>query len=524
MRWLCALLVAACGSSSAPATPDAHVADLTTVRILAFNDFHGALAASSTIAPPAPGAAALAGAIAARRNANTLVVSAGDLIGASPLISGLYHDEPTIDAMNLIRLDYNGVGNHEFDEGTAELERMQHGGCHPTDGCAPGGAFTGATFQFLAANVTDGSGATIFPGFMVRDIDGARIAIVGETLRDTPGATLASEIPELMFADEADTVRALVPAIEAAGAKIIVVLVHQGGSQAGGINDCLGLTGAIGDIADRMPDAVVLVLSAHTHHTYNCQRGTRTVTSAGANGAYLTVADLQIDRTTQTVASMTVENVAVGTDPPDSAVADLVATWDQTVAPLRDRVVATITADIANNASLAGELPTGDVVADAMRAGTGAPLALMNSGGLRAPLTFARSGNETADGQVTYGEAFALQPFANVVSTVTLSGADLVATLDAAARSGNPLQVSGFTYTWHPTLTPEVTAADVLIGGQPVGATDQLHVAVNSIVLASLPTATDLHDVGIDLDLLVAYLGAASPLAPPAPGRIAIGL
>ncbi len=299
--------------------------------------------------------------------------------------------------MNLIGIDYNGVGNHEFDKGTAELLRMQAGGCNPVDGCTPGMPFDGAHFQFLAANVTDTTTqTTIFPGFEVRDVGGARIAIIGETLEDTPSVTLASAIPELAFGDEVDTVNALVPMIEDAGAKIIVLLDHQGGSQGGGPNDCLALSGPIGDIADRLPDSVVLVLSAHTHKTYNCQRGTKLLTSAGANGAFVTVADLQIDVTTQTVVSATVENMAVGSDAPDPDVAALVAQYDQLVAPLRDRVIATITADIADTGSLAGELPIGDVVADAMLAGgstAGGQAALMNPGGLRAPLTFARLGH-----------------------------------------------------------------------------------------------------------------------------------
>ncbi|MCX5743647.1 MAG: 5'-nucleotidase C-terminal domain-containing protein [Proteobacteria bacterium] len=413
-------VVAAC--SKAPVAPDAvPTADApatVSIDILAFNDFHGAL-------EPSPvgtgGAAFLAAKVASLRTPNTLVLAAGDMIGASPLVSGLFHDEPTIDVMNAIGLDYAAVGNHEFDEGTAELLRMQHGGCHPVDGCAPGTTFTGATFGYLAANVVDTTtGHTVLPAYAIREIAGVKLAIVGMTLVGTPATTLASGISELTFADEVDTMTALLPELRAAGANIVVLALHQGGGQLGDPDQCVSPGGPVFDIADRLDPAVAVVLAGHSHTTFNCTRGGgRLVTSAGVNGQFLTHVTLEIDVATQAVVSATAHNVPITDDvAPDPVVAGIVTQYHDLAAPIGDRVIGTITADLAGG-SAAGELVMGDVIADAMLDGTTAQVAVMNRGGVRAPLLFARSGNEPVDGQVTYAEAFKVQPFNNLVETVT---------------------------------------------------------------------------------------------------------
>jgi 5'-nucleotidase len=428
--------------------------------------------------------------------------------------------------MNTIGLDFNGVGNHEFDEGTMELMRMRNGGCHPVDGCQLGSTFMGSQFEFLAANVTVAvTGQPILPAFEVRDVGGAKIAIVGLTLRDTPATTVASLIPELAFADEVASVRALEPAIQAAGAKSIVVLAHVSGGIPALPPTCGSLTGPIVDLADRLPDSVVMVQGAHSHAVYNCKRGTKLVTSAGSSGALVTVADFQIDLANQTVVSSSAENVTVGADPPDPAVQALLDRYDRLVAPLRDRVIGTITTDIVAAAPATGEQPMGDVIADAMLAGSrsaGAMAALMNPGGVRASLAFARSGAETADGQVTYGEAFAVQPFSNTVTTLTATGTEVAAALSAGVARGKPFQVSGLTYTWQLTTPPRVDVADVTIAGSPIVATATYRITVNSIGDADFPAATDRIGLGVDLDLLISYLTANSPLSPPPGGRISL--
>jgi 5'-nucleotidase len=530
MRTLwCACVVAACGSGS-HATIDAPDAPGTaSVRLIGFNDFHGALEPGTG----APGVAALAAEIASRRTPNTVIVSAGDLIGGSPLVSGLFHDEPTIDVMNAIGLDYNAVGNHEFDEGNTELQRMQHGGCHPVDGCGDGVSFAGASFHFLAANVRDQSGQTIFPAYEIRDVGGAKIAFVGMTLKGTPMATLASGITELSFADEVATMNALVPEIHAAGAQLIVLLIHQGYDLGSPLGGCASLSGALVDLVPQLDSSVIWVASAHSHKLYDCMIGGRPVTQADAHGDALTVVDLVVDVPTQTVTSIVATNVIVDAAASDPGIAALVGQWVQRAAPVGDRVVGTITADMTNSPNASGEVELGDVIADAMLAATsagGAQVSLMNPGGIRDSFAFAKTGPETVDGQVRYREAFSVQPFSNNVFTVTLSGTDLAAALDTGAKGTGaavPLQVAGLTYTWHPAAAPgsHVTVADVMVGGSPLVATASYRVTVNSIVgdpvnTPSMANATNPVGYGVDLDLLTAYIAAQSPLAPPVLNRI----
>ncbi len=531
--------VAACGGGAG--TPDADVPDAhaapdaaapAAVRLLAFNDFHGALT-PPTQSPGLGGAAHLAATIDALRTDHTLVVSAGDLIGGSPLESALFHDEPTIDVMNAIGLDYTAVGNHELDEGAAELLRMQHGGCHPVDGCSPIGTFGGADFPFLAANTEiEATGAPILPGYALREIDGVTVAIVGMTLEATRGETLSEAIPELTFGDEVETMTTLAPQLEAEGADVIVLLLHEGATQAGGADACVNLVGPLVGIAEGLAGVVPVIVSGHSHAAFVCDVDGVTVTAAGARGIFVTSIDLVIDRAGGGVVDVVADNHEVTDAASDAEVAAVVAAYDEVVAPVRDAVIGTITADIPSASSVAGESPAGSVVADAMLAATAAPavaaadLALMNRGGIRASFLHARGGAETADGQVTYGEAFAVQPFGNQVRTVTLAGADLVAALDQWSASG-PLQVAGMTYTWHASAAPgaRVTAADVLVGGVAVDPEASYRVTVNSIVgdpwnTPVMANATEPVAAGVDLALLEAYFAAASPVGPPPAGRI----
>ena len=264
------------------------------VQLLALNDFHG------NLDPPSGdtgGVEYLATHVdrLRRGNPNTLVVSAGDLIGASPLVSALFHDEPTVEAMNRLGLDLNAVGNHEFDDGQHELRRTQWGGCHPVDGCQDGTPFLGADFRFLAANVTRRSGRTLFAPYALRSFAGERIAVVGMTLEATPSIVSPSGIAGLTFRDEADTVNALVPRLRARGAETVIVLVHEGGVTSGGPNECPNVSGPIVDVVERTSDEVDLFVTGHTHRAYSCLIDGRPVTSAGSFGRLLTRIDLTID-------------------------------------------------------------------------------------------------------------------------------------------------------------------------------------------------------------------------------------
>ncbi len=513
------------------------------LRVLAINDLHGHLRPAATVTladggvTPSGGAPLLAAHVAALRAEarNTLFVSAGDLIGGSPLLSGLFHDEPTIEAMNAMGLDFNGVGNHEFDEGLAELRRMQSGGCHPVDGCRGGAPFTGARFQFLAANVTEtATMSTIFPRYAIREVEGVRVAVVGMTLQGTPAVVPAAGVAGLAFASEVATVNALVPELRRAGAETIVVLVHQGGevsATSSPFDGCDGLTGPIVDIAAMLDPAVDVIASAHTHQPYICRIAGRLVTSAGSYGRLITVIDLAIDRATGDVRSSRAVNRPVwNTVPPDPSLEALVARYEALAGPLENQVIGTITADLNRATSPGGQSTLGSVVADAQLEATraaGAVVAFQHNGGLRADLRYARFGAESADGQVTYGEAYGVQPFGNLLLTATLTGAQLLSALERQFQPGRSvMQVSqGTSYAWSASrpVGSRVDPAGVMIDGRPLDLAASYRVTFNEALVPLVPefaAGTDRVTGAMDLDALRAWFAAHSPTSPPALTRI----
>ena len=417
------------------------------VQLLGLNDFHGHLESTTpgTIAPdpasprvPAGGAEYLATHLRAKEaeNKNTLIVSAGDLIGASPLLSALFHDEPTIEAMNQIGLDLNAVGNHEFDEGADELRRMQRGGCHPVDGCQDGTGFAGADFRFLAANVVrETSGRTLFRPYSIKRFKGVKVGFIGMTLEGTPDIVSPAGVAGLDFLDEAETANRYARELRRRhGVRAVVVLLHQGGIQSspGGINDCNGISGEIVDIVERTTQRVDLFITGHTHSAYNCEIDGRPVTSASSFGRLFTDIDVTLNRRSRDVVRVTANNQIVTQNVFKAAdVSDLIARYTTIAAPLRDRVIGRITADITRTPDDSGENAAGNLIADAQLAATAAPdtgaavAAFMNPGGVRSDFTFAQSGAE-GDGNVTYGEAFTVQPFGNSLVTLTLSGAQVL--------------------------------------------------------------------------------------------------
>ena len=519
-----------------------------SLQILAINDFHGNIDTLSTVnGVPAGGAEYLATNFRTleAQNPNTVIVSAGDLIGASPLISALFHDEPTIEAAGLFGLDINAVGNHEFDDGAAELLRMQYGGCHPVDGCQDGDPFGGAQFQFLAANVLDNaSGATLFPAFKVMEFQGVRVAFIGLTLEGTPTIVTPTGVAGLTFRDEADTINALVAELRRANIESIVVLIHEGGVQVGsgiGPNTCVGISGPIVDIVNRTDPAVDLFITGHTHQNYNCRIGGRPVTSTNAFGRFFTKIDIELNRVTKDMTVLAVDNRlndrAVGAAPD---LTTLVTKYRTLVAPLANRVIGSITADILRAANAAGESALGDVIADSQLAATapaalgGAVIAFMNPGGIRADLTFAQVSGGEAPGKVTYGEAFTVQPFGNSLVTLDLTGAQIDTLLEQQFNNPSPgqnriLQVSnGFSYAWSASAPAgsRVDPASIMLNGVPLNPAAVYRVTVNSFLadggdnFTVLIQGTNRVGGAQDLDALSAYFAANVPVAPGPMNRI----
>ena len=505
MRFTAALLFTAVALAACTTTPP-RATQPVNVKILAINDFHGNLKpprggvrikdpadASKTIDVPAGGSEHLATAVAQLRakNPNHIFVAAGDLIGASPLLSALFHDEPTIESLGLMGLEVTAVGNHEFDKGAAELLRMQNGGCRPGEGCKGPQPFKGASFKYLAASTFDTrSGQTILPAYHVKLFEGIPVAFIGLTLKDTPNIVVPSGVAGLRFDDEAETVNRLVPELKRQGIEAIVVLIHEGGFPTGDYNDCPGISGAIVDIVKKLDKAVDLVVSGHTHRAYNCRIDGRLVTSADKYGTIVSEIDIVLDPKSGDVSSARADNLIVRTDRfnKDAAQTQLIAVYEQLAAPLAKRVVGSIAAPLTRDESPAGETPVGQVVADAQLAATrtaadgGAQIALMNPGGLRANLTAG------SDGAVRYEDLFAVQPFYNNLVTLTLTGAQVVQVLEQQWLSQprpRILQVSrGFGYIWDNAKAngQRVVPGSVMLDGKALDTAANYRVTVNSFL------------------------------------------
>jgi 5'-nucleotidase len=515
------------------------------LKILAINDFHGNIATSSDDFGGTGRADFLAANIrGAKAGAeHSIFVSAGDLIGASPLISGLFHDEPTIEAMNLLGLEINAVGNHEFDEGLDELRRMQFGGRHPEDGDLEGTPFTGADFEFLAANVVvHGTGETIFPPYTIRSFGGVRVAFIGLTLEGTPAIVTAAGVAGLTFNDEVETINALVHTLQDDNVEALVVLLHEGGFTDGGPNDCgTSRAGPIFEVVPLLDDAVDLVIAGHTNAEFVCEIDGKWVTMADNRGRLFTAIDVSLNRVTRDMTVIAINNVPNQQEGviPDPVVTALIDRYDALAAPVANSVIGTVTADMHRIRNAAGESALGDVIADAQLAATSsvgrgeAVVAFTHSGGIRDDLDFLAGGPEM-DGEVTYGEGFSVHPFGNNLVTMDLTG-DQIHTLLEQQWEGQPaphfLQVSvGFSYAWSASAPDgeKVDPNSIMINGAPVLPLTSYRVTVPSILadggvnFAVLAQGTDRLDGAVELDALAAYFASNSPVSPGRQDRITV--
>lgn len=538
------------------------------VQILAINDFHGNLEPprrsvqalgpdGTTVQVPAGGVAHLAAAAKARRaeSALSVTVSAGDMIGASPLVSALFLDEPTIEAMEEVGVEYNAVGNHEFDKGSAELKRMQSGGCERYTSRQPCRVepFDGADFKFLAANVLTQGGGTLFPGTAIKDFGPVQLGFIGMTLKETATLVTPAGVAGLSFADEASTANAAVPVLRAAGADAIVVLLHQGGRTTGGYDDksCPGFSGDLLPILNRLDARIDVVVSGHTHAAYICEiprPGARPllVTSAGLYGTLLT--DIRLTFSPQgALTAHRGDNLIVqgeGYTAGDATVAAVpsfpVYAADAATKALVDRYVAASAAEAARvSGHLSGpatkaltedrEQTAGNLIADAQLAASrakGAQIAFINSGGVRADLVPA------PDGSVNYGQLFAMQPFGNSLVVKTLTGAQLKALLEQQFASGsntaeepNMLAPSiGFVFAYDLSRPAGQRIVDMRLNGKSVDPAAAYRISVNNFMASGgdnftvLAQGGNATDAGLDLDALESFLKAGATV--PATGRI----
>ncbi|MBI5103447.1 MAG: 5'-nucleotidase C-terminal domain-containing protein, partial [Solirubrobacterales bacterium] len=401
----------------------------------------------------------------------------------------------------------------------------------------------GADFKYLSANVKlkepTPYRSTFFDATKIKSFAGGRVGFIGLTLEDTPTIVSASGIRDVEFRDEAETINHLVGYLHSKGVKTIVVLIHEGGLPTGTYNECPGISGPIVDIVKNTDPEVDLFITGHTHQAYNCLIDGRPVTSASSNGRLITDVDMTIDKRTQQPTKIAVNNKIVTRDvPKDAGETNLIAKYQTFAAPIANRVVGSNTADITRTPSAAGEQPLGDVIADSQLASTagpaGAQIAFMNPGGIRADLTYASSPAGEGDGIITYGEVFTIQPFGNVLTTLTLTGAQIEQVLEqqwggSQPAEGRILQVSkGFTYTWDASKAPgdRIDPASIKLDGTTVDPGASYRVTVNNFLadggdnFTALKAGTDRQGGQVDVDAFEAYIKAHSPISPPPLDRI----
>ncbi len=568
-----ALVLSACATvPDSPATSGP-----VTVRIVGLNDFHGNLeplnrpirlveTGGQEKRVYAAGAAYLASAVEQTRTQSeySLVIAAGDLIGGSPLVSSIFLDEPAIGAMNRLGLDFNAVGNHEFDRGWKELKRIQQGGCEKNtlrEPCVVENPYPGADFQFLAANVKMPDGTTLFPAYGIKrfgaeENGGANevsVGVIGLTLEDTPTLVTPSGVAGLTFAPEAATINALIPELEKAGVDAIVVSVHQGLYTEVGYNDksCGGVSGPLVEILKQVDPRVDLVISGHTHRAYVCDFSTIDpergflVTSAGYGGSMLTDIALTIDPALGEVIAAKADNIvvqSVGTDrdgnparpdpahtqyEPDPEIAAYVARYVAASKEAAERPVGRISGEARDPGPATEETPLGNLIADAQLHGTreaGAQMAFMNNSGIRTGLAPA------ADGSISYGDIYAVQPFGNTLVTMTLTGTQLLALLEQQFDDEGFVQTfspsQGFALAYDMSRPVGSRVVSVALDGQPIDTDASYRVTMNSFLAAGgdsftvFTAGTDVVTGPLDLDAMEEYLRAVPIRQLPSVGRV----
>jgi 5'-nucleotidase len=490
------------GCATRPAAP-------LELNLVALNDFHGNLeagkfsytgaAGNQRATIQAGGIDTIAAALQAWRieDKDLMLVGAGDLIGASPALSSMWADEPSITAMNMLGMRASAVGNHEFDGGRAELLRQQNGGCsstRPDKACKLAADFSGARFTYLAANVIDSAtGKPFLPAYRIEQAKGVKVGFIGAVLKDTPSVVMASGIAGLTFIDEADAINKTLAEVKAQGATVFVVLIHEGGHTSEPFDqpDCSQLKGPIVGIVRKLDPAIRLVISGHTHTGFQCKVDGRVVTQAEMGGHVLSRIKLHIDPATHALRDIAVRNVAMkpGEYPAHTAVAAyLQSVKARSEAALARPIARVAVRSVSRKATAAGESPLGDLIADAVLAATqaqGTQIAFMNSGGMRKDL-------DVAENMVAaYGQVQIVLPFSNTLVVMDMTGAQIRGLLEQQWARPDPdaghsvLQVShGFSYRWNEALPKgqRVVAGSIKLNGTPIDDAASYRVAANNFL------------------------------------------
>ena len=468
----------------------------TVIDVLTFNDFHGRIEAGtpSATAPYSAGAAVLSGLAKQMRaaNPNTIVASAGDNVGASTFTSFVANDQPTIDALNAVGVDVSTLGNHEFDQGRTDVDTR----------LVPKFAF-----PLISANIIDkNTGPYAYNPHFIKTLDGVRVAFVGAITQDMPGLVSPTGITTLQFDDIATGVNKVATDLRDGNAAngeadVVILLVHEGSSDASDAS-VLGNT-AFGNIVTKTADHVDAIVSGHTHQAYNKSFTTASgkvvpVIESAKYGEMYGHLTITADSATHQLVSIAseVKNLpgAAAADPAVQAIVDSAVTNS---AALGAKSLGSITADLrralqsdGKTENRGGESTMSNLLADVNLWATsslGSQVALQNPGGVRADILYASGGAADPEGNVTYKEAATVQPFANTLVTLDLTGAQLKQVLEeqwqpaGLSRPMLKLGVSkGFQYTYDPGA-----AAGSHINGTSFATGETVTVKVSSMLFSN---------------------------------------
>lgn len=494
------------GTSVSAAPPDHGKAKkkYISVQLLGVNDFHGQLDVYGTVGGKKVGGAEYLASYLKKyeqENRNTLLVHAGDMVGASAPVSSLLQDEPTIEFLNMVGFDVGTVGNHEFDEGVDELNRLLYGGEHETTGY-----FEGADFPYIAANVVDKeTGEPILPPYTIERVNGMPIGFIGVVTTETKNMVLPSGIESVEFTDEVEAINKAAQELKQKGVKSIVVLAHNPVSSN---QDGSNPTGDVVEIAHSVDDEIDVIYGAHNHGYANTTIDGKLIVQSYSNGTAFSDIDLMIDPKTKDIVKKEAEIVTTYHEgvQPDAEVKAMVDSYSEQIAPLVNEVIGQASAPLTREQDDSGESTLGNVIADSQRAIMGTDFAFMNPGGIRADLD---------QGDITWGEAYNIQPFGNSLVTMDMTGQQIKDVLEQQWSGSYPkmLQISGLNYTWDKNAPTGQRIVEITDGnGNPLNPKQTYSVTVNNFLATGgdgftiFKEGTNVVTGPIDLDALVEYI------------------
>ncbi|MDR6999473.1 bifunctional 2',3'-cyclic-nucleotide 2'-phosphodiesterase/3'-nucleotidase [Neobacillus niacini] len=498
------------------------------VQLLGINDLHGQLDYKTTVSgKPVGGIEYLAGYLKEREAlnpANTLMVQAGDAVGASRPVSALLQDEPTIRFLNELGFDVGTIGNHEFDEGVTEMKRLIYGGAHPKT-VDKYGPFEGAAFPYVVANVVDDkTDELILPPYVIKEVDGVKIGFIGVVTTETPSIVTPSGVAGVHFTDETDAINKYAKELEGKGVKSIVVLAHDPGTSAA---DGSNPTGKVVDIAKAVYPEVDVIFGAHDHKYLNSTVNGKLLVQSYSYGTAFSDVDLTIDPVTQDIVKKQAEIVSTFQDDKhlDAKVKAELDAYQAYVAPITSEVVGQAAAPISRTANASGETALGNLIADGMKAATNTDFAFMNVGGIRDDIK--------KEGPITWGDLFAIQPFGNDIVTEKITGEQVRILLNQqfAADRNRIMQIAGLKYTWSNNLPIGRKVLDIYLpNGKKIDPKGVYSVTVNNFMadggdgFTILKQGTDRVTWMSDLDAFVNYVKSfdEKPISAQIEGRILI--